>query len=230
MPFDTTTITSVDFEIHSTGLIVSWASTAELGTTYQVYVNAKLAWHGLTKTVTLPYPTDRIKVDVGTVGPGEGSTDFSADLPVRPADKAELAWLGGTYQDATGSDDIQGFKVYSSGAVNDYIDYDYELGSVEAYPGGIITDGFGLGGFGQGGFGRSASEYAGATNTLENGVWQFAIKPYDSVGNLGAASTVQIVIDGPPWPPAPYLDGSRLTYTYQQSVRQITLNWNASPG
>ena len=100
---------------------------------------------------------------------------------------------------------------------------------ITAYPGGILTDGYGLGGFGQGGFGRAASLYQWTSDALGSGVWSFAVVSFDAAGNQGAGSVSSVAITAPPRPPAAYPDGSRLQYTYNPSNRTVTLSWQASP-
>lgn len=211
-------------------LHLEWFSTAPSGTVFQVYTDRTLAWHGTNRWVTLPMPTARVRIDVGTVGPGEDTTDFSADLPPTPKNRAELSWLGGTYLVPDGSDDLSGFRVYGEVIPGGGIERTTPLTELAAYPGGILNDGFGLGGYGQGGFGRSASAYSWTSPPLGRGCWSFAIVPFDNAGNEGTASTTQVTIVAPPGSPAPGVDSARLAYSYDATTRQVTLTWNPSPG
>ena len=74
------------------------------------------------------------------------------------------------------------------------------LAEICAYPGGILTDGFGLGGYGQGGFGRAASSYAWTSPALKSGTWSFAVVSVDAAGNLGVPAATSIDHPGPPAP------------------------------
>lgn len=189
-------------------------------------------------------------IDVGTVGPGEISVDFSGThLPVAPPDRAELTWYGGTWE----APDITGFHVYGSsspgtisgyntggwgdagfgfgGALPGVVDTSQVLGDVNAYTAGIVTDGFGFGAFGAGGWGAATGVYSWVSGHLAPGVWTFAVAAYDTAGNEDPSppKTVVIVV-GPPRPPAANSGGIRLTYTYDQPSRTATLHWLASPG
>jgi hypothetical protein len=124
---------------------------------------------------------------------------------------------------------VAGFVVYGEKRPGGGIDYTQTLTQITAYPGGILTDGYGLGGFGQGGFGRAASSYQWTSDALGSGVWSFAVVPSDAAGNQGAGSISSVAITAPPRPPAAYPDGSRLQYTYNSSNHTVTLSWQASP-
>jgi hypothetical protein len=209
------------------------------GLWFQVYIDRQLAWWGQTTSARIAMPTaGPVRVDIGTVLPGEEQTDFSADLPATPADRAELSWLGGTFEGA----DIAGFRVFGSDAARGYgiggfgtgifgdVDLGVVLADITAYPGGITTDGFGFGGFGTGSFGASAGTYTWTSEPLTRGSWSYAVIPYDAAGNLGTAAVTGVKIVCPPLPPALYPDNTRLKYSYNASLHEITLNWNASPG
>jgi hypothetical protein len=145
--------------------------------------------------------------------------------------RASLSWLGGTYLDPSGLDDIQGFLIYGSDVPGGPIDYATPLATVPAYPGGWISDGFGLGGFGQGGFGRSATSYGWESGPLSSGTWSFAVVPYDVAGNSRVPGQVATVaISQAPLPPAASADGSLLSYLYAgPTTRTATLTWQPSP-
>ena len=179
-----------------------------------------------------------VRIDIGTVLPGEEQTDFSADLPAAPARRAELSWLGGTFE----GPDIAGFRVFGSDLDTGYggggygagpyggIDFSTVLADITAYPSGITMDGFGFGGFGYGGFGSAASTYTWTSEPLTSGNWAYAVVPYDSAGNLGTAAVTSVTITVPPLPPALNAENLRLTYAYNASDQEVTLNWLASPG
>jgi hypothetical protein len=231
MPFDETTITEVFPAVFRGGQVwLSWTTSAAPGTGFQVYLSGALAWWGTATHTAITAPDGRIRVDIGTVGPGEETTDFSSSLPAAPLDKALLQWLGGTYEDATGGDDIQGFRVYGESTPGGGINYSSPLADVTAYPNGLLTDGFGLGGFGQGGLGRSAGLYSWESSPLGNGLWHYSVRPYDRSGNEGSGVLGTAWVQGPPQPPARNAAGQRLTYTYNPTTQTITLNWLASPG
>ena len=231
MPFDTTAITEVFPPVVRAGEAwIGWTSSAPAGTWFQAYVNRRLAWWGQSLGFALPPPDGRARVDIGAVAATERTTDFSASLPASPADRVLLSWLGGSYQDPTGGDDVAGFRVYGEPAPGAGISYAAPLATVAAYPGGIPTDGYGLGGFGLGGFGRSASAYSWESSPrTANGLWHYAVRPFDAAGNEGTASLVAVNVAAPPQPPARNAAGVRLTYTYDPATQRITLDWLASP-
>ena len=142
---------------------------------FQVYIQEQLAWWGQTTSARIAMPTaGPVRIDIGTVLPGEEQTDFSADLPSAPARRAELSWLGGTFEGTDiagfrvfGSDDGTGFGGggYGSGPFGG-IDFSITLADITAYPGGLPIDGFGFGGFGYGGFGEAASTYTWTSEPL----------------------------------------------------------------
>lgn len=230
MPFDQSTIVDVAPPVwDGSTLQLSWTSTAPPGTTFQVYMARRLAWSGTARWVSLTMPDSRVRVDVGAVGAGEGDVDFSAALPGATADRVTLSWLGGTYLDPTGRDDVQGFRVFGPPAPGAAVDYTAPLTEIPAYPGGHPIDGFGVGGFGRGGFGRSASSYSWTSQTLSGGGWTFAVASFDAAGNLGEPTTATTTIAAPPRPPTADPGGARLRISYDPATRQATLSWNPSP-
>ncbi len=240
MGFSQSTITSVNPPVYNGFQVyLSWQSTSPAGTWFQIYLNELLAWWGQTTQATLILgSTGPIRVDIGTVAAGEEQTDFPADLASAPARRAELSWLGGTFESA----DIAGFYVYGSDSAGGYgvngfgdgpfgeVDMSTPLADITAYPSAITTDGFGFGGFGDGGFGQAAGTYSWISDPLTRGNWSYAVVPYDSAGNAGTVGLVGVTINCPPLEPAAFSDGSRLDYTYSASTHEITLSWNASPG
>ena len=240
MGFSEATITGVNPPIYSGFQVyLSWTTTSPAGTWFQIYLNQVLSWWGQTTNARLVAPTiGVIRIDIGTVDPGEEQTSFAADLPAAPARRAELSWLGGTFESAN----IAGFQVWQSAASTGYGDGGYGdgpfggvellelLATITAYPGGIATDGFGYGGFGYGGFGTAAGTYTWISDSLVNGTYYYAVVPFDSIGNLGTPAVTSVTIEGPPQPPALYPDGTRLKYTYNPLTDEVTLLWNASPG
>lgn len=205
---------------------------------FQIYIDEQLVWWGQTTNTRLLNPPTIVSVVVGTVLPGEEQTDFSADLAPVPERRAKLTWLGGTFE----SIEIAGFRVFGSDDGSGFggdrygsepfggIDFSIVLADITAYPSGITMDGFGFGPFGAGGFGAAASTYTWTSEPLLSGNWFYAVVPYDSAGNLGTPATTSVVIDVPPLPPGLDDENLRLTYTYNATNHEITLNWLASPG
>ncbi len=206
---------------------LSWISSSPPGTWFQIYINQALAWYGQSTSTRLPVPPVGVeRLDLGTVLPGEEQTSFAGSLPTPPNRRAELSWLGGTFEGT----DIAGFRVFGSPTAGGMISYISPLADITAYPSGILTDGFGLGGFGGGAFGESASTYSWTSGSLTGGVWPYAVIPYDAAGNLGTPALTSITVTVPPLAPADFPDGLRLHYTYDPGTFEVTLNWMASPG
>lgn len=225
--FDQSRVSDVRASPRNADLAVSWASTAPAGTVYQVYVDRRLAWHGAGRSAVVPHPAGPVRIEVGTVLPGEASLDLSAQLPAVPGggSRVALRWLGGSFLDPG----LVGFRVYSGSTPGGAVDYSHPVGSVTAYPQGVVNDGFGLGPFGQGGFGRSAGTYSWASDPLTAGAWHFAVKPFNAAGNEGTAVTWTVTVVGPPRPVARNAAGVRLTYQVN-SPGVVSLHWLASPG
>lgn len=230
MAFSQANITEVRVERDDADLLVRWSSSDAAGTPFQVYVDRRLAWHGTQRSCTIPAPhaAGNVPIDVGAVAAGEEALDLSGSLPavVGTGGRARPEWEGGTFLDA----EIESFHVYMGATPGGAVSYAEPVATITAYPQGIYTDGFGRGGFGRGGFGRSASVYAWTSLPLGPGTWNFGVKPVDSAGNEGTATTGSVAISVPPRPPAASSSGVRLTYTYNASTRVVTLNWLASPG
>jgi hypothetical protein len=237
MPLSQSLINGVTAQADGPDLLIAWNTPAPEGTVFQVYVDHRLSWFGTSRRCHVPVPAGstgrNVWVDVGTVGGGEAHTDFSTSLASlnQGAAAVELSWSGGTYLDPTGQDDVQGFRIYQSPGPNAPVDLSAPVDDVPAYPGGWISDGFGLGGFGQGGFGRAANSYVWPAGSLASGTWQFQVVPYDRSGTQrGPGQAVSLSVTAAPRPPARGADGRRLTYTYSgPATRQVTLSWLASP-
>jgi hypothetical protein len=240
MGFSQSTILAVNPPVYlGFQVSLSWTTSSPAGTWFQVYLERQLSWWGQATSATIGMPiAGPVRVDIGTVLPGEGQTDFSGSLPSVSARRAELSWLGGTFEGA----DIAGFRVFGSDSARGYgqggygtgqfgdVDLGIVLADITAYPSGISTDGYGLGGYGNGGYGQSASTYYWTSDPLTRGSWTYAVLPYDAAGNLGTPAVTGITIVCPPLPPALYGDNTRLKYTYKPANQEATLNWNASPG
>jgi hypothetical protein len=237
MAFSQTGISEVRVFADGPDLFVAWSSTLPSGTTFQVYVNRRLAWYGTSQRCHVPIPSGEIGsniwVELGSVDADEPTIDYSSSLvaPGGRSERAQLSWWGGTYLDPTGQDDIQGFQIFQSPSPGAAVDLTTVVDSVVAYPGGWINDGFGKGGFGGGGFGRAATLYEWESGPLNSGIWQFAVVPVDKAGNLQTSpGTVSVTITAAPQPPAMDLNGIRLNSIYAgPSNPQLTLNWLASP-
>lgn len=237
MAFSQTGISDVRVMANGPDLFVSWSAASPAGTTFQVYVDRRLAWSGTSWRCHVPIPAGglgrNIWAEVGTVGADEPTRGYSASLvaPGGRSERARLAWSGGTYLDPTGRDDIQGFRIYRGAAPGAPVDPTSAVDTVVAYPGGWINDGFGKAGFGEGGFGRAATLYGWQGGPLSSGTWQFAVVPFDKAGNdRGVGQAVGVTINAAPRPPAMAVDGTRLALTYAGPAnRLLSLNWLPSP-
>jgi hypothetical protein len=231
--FTSTTIGQVLLAQDASDLHISWTSTEPEGACFQVYVNRRLQWSGTPRAITLPVPDGFASIHVGSVPATLASTDFSSSLdsPASAGDRAILSWLGGTYLDPRGNDDVAGFHIYASPAPDTPPAYTKPIATLAAYPGGAITDGFGLGGFGQGGYGKAASSYQWTSPRLGSGTWQFDVRPFNAAGNEPANTIPKsLTITAPPAPSAPNALGQRLAYTYKPADHTATLTWLPSPG
>lgn len=225
--FDQSSITELQITRSGSDLVISWASTAVSGTTFQVYCGRRLTWWGEDSSARFPWPPGSIDVDVGAVADGEGPTDFSGSLPEAPADRCSLTWLGGTFLDTGGG--VAGYRVFGPPGPGQAVSFATSLADLPAYR-GAITDGYDLGGYGLGGWGESASSYSWTSDRLSAGDWTFAVSPYDLAGNLcGTPTTATVTVASPPRPPAPDGLGRRLTYTLDAPSRVATLHWLPSP-
>lgn len=204
---------------------MSWTATAPSGTLFQVYLEGELVYGGVGTWCAIPMPQAVGRIDVGTVAAGERQVNFSASLPPRPPRRACLSWQGGTYLGA----DLAGFNVYGGSSPGGAIGYSQPLASLPAYTAGVVTDGYGNGGYGQGGYGQASGSYSWTSPPLAGGVWNWAVCPFDSAGNLGPLQTISITLEAPPPPPAPFPSGARLQYLYTPASRQAILTWNPSP-
>ena len=224
-------------QLRGSQLYVSWSSSSPGGTWFQVYVNQRLAWSGQQLWTWIPVPAGPVRIDIGAVGAGEQDTDFTTSLPAAPPRRVQITWQSGTYKGR----DLAGFRVYGSDNPGAAVDYSVALADITAYPASIATDGFGLGGFGSGGFGESAGNYAWTSGPLAAGAWTFAVVPYDTAGNEGAAQATTVTVSGPPREPAAFAGtGARLQYALNGfgqvgfgsggfGLSAATLSWNPSP-
>jgi len=237
MAFSQAGITGVRVALDGADLFVAWSASGPTGTTFQVYVDRRLTWYGTATRCHVPIPPGppgrNIWVEVGTVGAGEPTRDYSSDLvaPGGRSERARLSWSGGTYLDPTGRDDVQGYRIYQGPGPGQPVAVTSAVDTVAAYPGGWINDGFGKGGCGGGGFGRAGTLYEWQSGPLGSGAWQFAVVPFDKAGNArGSGQVVSVTINAAPRPPARAPGGARLTSTYSGPAdRRLALQWLPSP-
>lgn len=237
MSFSTATITSGPVASADGALtFVEWTSSSPVGTLFQLYINRHLTWHGTDTFTYVPIPSGLTYFQVGTVGPGEGNTDFSADLAAIPGNGncATVTWQGGTFEElAPPGSGMAGFHVYMSPTAGAFVNYSNILDDIPLSDvAGNVIGGYGIGGYGSGPYGSDPGGlYSWTSDPLTNGSWTIGIKAYDNAGNESATREVIVTISGPPAPPAPDpTTGDLLTYTYAKSTRIATLHWNASPG
>jgi hypothetical protein len=230
MAFDPDPITSIRTYPDGADLLVTWTTTADDGTYYQVYVNHRLAWHGTATRCQVAMPTDEATIHVGTVAGDEVQTDFASSLdPIGgTGNRVTLNWTGGAYLDASGNDDVAGFHIYMGAEPGGAVDYTKPVGTIAAYPAGVILDGWGLGRWGKGGWGRADSRYSWTSGPLTSGTWNFAVEAFNAAGIESTALTISQAVTTPPNAPAANGAGKRLTYSYEPATRIATLNWNAS--
>lgn len=212
---------------------ISWVdSTSPAGTVYQVYADLKLKWSGKAKSVVLPL-AGFLRIDVGTVAPGEDTTDFSASLVAAPesASRVLLTWDGGDWESRALP--IEGFHVYASSAPGAAVDYATILATIPEAVQGIQPGGWGAGGWGSGGWGAGLAAYSWTTGRLCPGDWSFAVVPFDTAGTEGDPSLeVTATVTAAPRAPAPNPAGRRLTYDSYHTAGGhafATLHWLASP-
>lgn len=227
MAFDQSTITGGPVCVPcGRDFLIVWSCSATPPVTYQVYLDRRLYWTGnVTRTrIIISNDGGNHEIHVGTCLASESHSDLSSSLPAPvggTGTRASFTWLGGTFLDS----DISGFFIFQGSAPGVAASTSsVPVASVAAYPGGIITDGFGLGGFGQGGFGQAASSYSFTSVPLSAGTWDFAIVAVDAAGNFGSVTTASATINGPPLPPL-IVNGQRVNYTYSASTHEATLSW-----
>ncbi len=237
MAFSQSGIADVRVMADGPDLFVTWSATSPARSTFQVYVDRRLAWAGTARRCHVPIPAGdpgrNIWVEVGTVGPDEPTVDHSSSLiaPGGRSERAQISWSGGNYLDPTGGDDLQGFRVFQGPAPGSPVVANAPVATVAAYPGGWINDGMGKGGFGGGGFGRAATSYTWRSGPLASGTWQFAVVPFDKAGNTrGPGQVASVTINAAPLPPAAGPGGARLSAAYAGPPdRQLVLHWLPSP-
>jgi len=235
MAFSTATITEGPVvEPDGGAVLVWWTASDPDGVLFQLYVDRALTWSGTAREVSVPASSRRTVYHVGTVGPGEGQTDFSSSLPALQGtgDRALLTWTGGSWQEESPPQSgLAGYRIYGGSTPGAAVSYAASLGEVLAYTPGLETDGYGLGGYGEGGYGSASASYQWLSEPLANGVWNFAVKPYDKAGNEGTVATFAVTIAGPPQPPALNAEtGLRLSLSYDAATFKATLSWAASIG
>jgi hypothetical protein len=241
MPFDPSVITSgpICRQTPHNELRVSWTSSAPPDTTYQIYVDRRLAWSGTATAARFPLGPGRRRIWVGAVAPGEDREDFSGSLvdPYGGPDRARLDWAGGRHLDPT----LAAFAILSSPTPLGFGRPGFGAGSFGVGPGSDVRvatvpgtslgrwmDGFGRGGFGKAGFGVAEVSYSWTSGPLAPGTWRYSVVPIDAAGNLGTPQATTVAIVGPPRPPAPLGPGkARVGYSISGTV--LIVFWNPSP-
>ena len=230
------------------GIPVLDQTTSPAGTWFQIYINQALAWWGQTTSARLDArTTGPIRVDIGTVLAGEEQTSFASSLPSAPARRAELSWLGGTFE----STDIAGFQVWYSAAAAGELwrrrirfdeltagrqwavrrrHADEARGRDHRLPVGHLHRWLRLRRVRLGRLRSAAGTYTWTSDPLSNGVYWYAVVPYDSAGNLGTPATTSVTIEVPPLEPPLFEDDTRLHYTYDAITDEVTLYWNETSG
>lgn len=237
MAFSQSSVGSVRVLADGPDLLIDWSSTEPEGSVFQVYVDRRLSWFGASRRCHVPSPSGSVGrnvwVDVGTVSAEESTRDFSGELGSLSvgAGVVHLSWLGGSYLDPSGGDDVLGFRIYQSAVPGGPVETSVPVATVQAYPGGWVSDGFGLGGFGEGGFGRSAGRYSWESRHIPPGDWRFRIVPFDRSGtDRGLGQDVVATVRSAPRPPARDPHHDTMTYEYSgPESRRVTLRWRPSP-
>lgn len=217
--FDQSAITSVSPPLYrGTQVWIAWTSSAPAGTTYQVYLDHVLSYSGRQLACWLPAPVESpVRVDIGTVGIGEETTNFAAELPPAPGRHVTLTWTGGTFESPT----LAGFYVYASPSPGAPVSYTKPLATITAFPGGVPV---------------ASGTFSWTSDPLISGVWSFAVVPFDTAGNSGTPATLAQTIAVPPLEVPPFSDQTRLHYTLNgtglapASLPTATLTWNPTPG
>jgi hypothetical protein len=224
MPFDQSAIVEVyppDYSLPGQ-VAISWRSTAPDGW-HQLYVDRKLTWWGRGASATIATPNGRSRIDLGAVGYDERSTDFSSSLPAPPSNRVALAWQG---EDASAVE----YRVYSSPSPGLPVSYATPVALIPAGVPGMVMPGFGNGGFGEGPYGGDGdASYRWTSGDLASGAWSFGVTAVDEAGNESMQVEASASIVAPPEPPARDSRGRRLTYTYDEPSRVVTLRWLPSP-
>jgi hypothetical protein len=249
MPFDASTITDERLAPGQGTVVLSWSSTLAGHAVFQVYGNRALLWSGKDRRCVLPYPREWTWYDVGAVDPGEANVDLSDELDPPPGggNRPRLRWSGGSYT----APNLSGFRIYGEASPGNGIDYATALDFVPAGSAGVIPSGFGRGGFGAGRFGSAGVAYEWVGPPRSPGTWSFAVLATDAAGRTiaggfgsggfgsggfggpGVGSVADVVIAGPPRPPAIGTDAdgnpTRLSLSYDDGTQTATLTWLASP-
>lgn len=238
MPFSQSNIIEVfPPQFHGREAYLSWSASGPVDTWYQVYLNQQLVWSGQRCWAWVPVPPGPMRVDIGSVGPGEEDANFAQLLPPAPRRRARIAWQSGTY---TGMD-LAGFHVYGELVQGQGVNFSAPLAEITAYPSNVLTDGFGLGLFGSGGLGHVASDYSWTSGPLSAGPWEFAIVPFDVAGNEGPATTTSVIVAAPPRAPASFPGGPGRLQRSVSAMGQtpfgaggfglpgLVLSWNPPP-
>jgi hypothetical protein len=206
-------------------LRITWASSSPPGTTFQVYLDRRLAWSGKTRTAHLPPISAPALIEVVAVDPGEDRVDHSGSFDPVPGRAITVEWSGGRFL----SDSLLAFDIYLSPAPGQPVSYAKPV-SVAWAAHGVAPDGYGIGGYGQGGYGMAEVRYSWTSKPLAPGVWTVGIVARDATGIPGAAAESSVTLAGPPRAPAAVPGQPRLSIVVNPATRVPTLSWAASPG
>ncbi len=218
--FDPTVVSGLTITAKGDELLIRWSTVAALGTTFQVYVGNQLAWVGTATRaiVGAPSAAGPCRIVVGSVPVAFARQNLIATAPDPfPADRATLRWEGGTYLAV----DLCLFRIY--GATIAGGSPSGVVGTVPAYPGGIVTDGFGFGSFGAGRFGFAASSYSWTSGYLSPGTWNFEVRPVTTAGIEGPGVVIAVPIVGPPRGPR------SIAANVDPTTGRVLVSWSPSP-
>lgn len=244
--FDTSTITEVTHDREGSRLTLEWTSTVSPGVFFQIYIQGALAWWGDERYATVSVPRGLVDGQIGSVGLGEETTNFSKtgfdllgfDLggfdgggsPITAiTTRALLEWFGFGAAE---------YRVFEGAVGFDHGGFD--LGGLDGSAGtlvgtvpgleGISSDGLDAGPFDSGGLDMLGGNFSWTSDPLTRGDWNFSVVPYNDAGAAGTPSLATVTITAPPRPPAPNGSGKRLSSTYNGTTHAVTLNWLASLG
>lgn len=207
-------------------LQIRWSSSSPDGTTFQVYLDRRLAWNGKTRTARLPAisagtPT---LIEVVAVDPGEDTVNYADSFDALPGRAARVEWSGGRWQSLS----LLRFDIYLSPGPGQPVSYTNPVGVAWA-PHEVAQDGYGIGGYGLGGYGYAEVRYSWTSRPLAPGVWTVGIIARDATGIPGVAAEASVTLAGPPRAPAAVPGQPRLAISVNPATRVPTLTWAASP-
>lgn len=222
MAFTTTTITSIAPAVRMPGNLayVAWTSTAAAGTFFQAYVDGNLIYFGQALSCLIPWPaTGTSRIVIGSVASiDDPSIPQASALPTMPDRRVTLTWQGGTVEGSA----IAGFHVYMGTTPGGAVSYTAPVATIGAFPGGVDPGSmWDVPPWDSSPWDASENSYSWTSDTLDSGVWSFAVAPYDTAGNEGTPQTTTATIAAPPTAPGLFSDGTRLHYQL--------VGWDAAP-